>query len=450
MNKIKQKKNIESFSFLYILLRFYTRICFRLFYKNIVYKAWENVPKTGPLLFAPNHQNALMDALAVLLRQKRSLVFMARADMFRNKISSYLLNLIKIMPVYRIKDGYSKLSRNDRQFQEAGCVLINNATLCMMPEGGQSGHRRLRPLVKGIFRIAFEAQSAMGKSRDLRIIPVGIDYSEYEQAGSDLVVHFGKPLLVSDYMGFYEQDKALGINTLRDELSKSMQAQILHIQNDAFYHEILALSRLLTPVYLQTQQKENTALNRFEARRVLAAKLEDSFRDPGKKASELIDQFHFIDEFIPGEKEDKYCLMGDLQKTLKRKPVYWLFNAFMLAPVLILNFPIHKILQYVLKLDQDRQMYSSYRFALSALLLPIWYFILSVAAIYLFDFSCRAAMALFALFVFITGTTARLWPSFKREFKLWRFVRRQPADLRFRLISTLDEITSFGRDLFAL
>ncbi len=443
------KKAIERSSLFYSFLRLYTRICFRCFYRSIHYTGWENIPQNGPVLFAPNHQNALMDALAVLLWQKKPVVFMARADMFKKRIISNLLRLIKIMPVYRMKDGYSKLSKNEQQFKEACFVLINNGSICLMPEGSQDGHRRLRPLVKGLFRIAFEAQRAIGKSRDVQIVPVGIDYSGYEHAGSDLVVHFGKTILVSDYMGFYELDPVLGINTLRDHLADKIKNLITDIQNTENYEEIYGLSRLLSPAYIQAGALKNSAINRFKARLRLSGRLEEFFENPEEqKRTAILKEFHDIYQALPGTQEEKYSLSDDLRKKLSGQTVKYLVAALALTPAYLINWPVRKIIQAIIKLDKDCQMHSSYRFALSALMLPLWYLVLSFLAVLLFKWSLLIVPVFFLALLLVACGGERIIPTFSLEFRLWRLLQRQPSDLRSRLISALDKLEDLCRDFF--
>jgi len=443
------KKTIERNTLFYILLRFYTRICFRCFYRNIHYTGWEHIPKNGPVIFAPNHQNALMDALAVLLWQKKPVVFLARADIFKKKFIGKLLRLIKIMPVYRMKDGYSKLTKNERQFKEAACVLINNGYLCLMPEGGQDGHRRLRLLVKGLFRIAFEAQLAVEKSRDVQIVPVGIDYSRYEHAGSDLVVHFGETMLVSDYIGFYEQDPVLGINTLRDHLAGRMKSLIIDIQNTEYYEEIYGLSRLLSPAYIRALALKNSAINRFEARLRLSDRLEDFFKNPEEqKQAVVLKEFHSIYEALPGTQEEKYCLSDDLRKKLNRKTALYLFAALALTPAYLINWPIRKIIQAIIKLDKDPQMHCSFRFALSALMLPLWYLTLSLLPALLLKWCLIKASIFFLVLLFVACFGERFIPAFSLELRLWRLLHKQPSDLRAKLISALDKLEELCRDFF--
>ena len=58
---------------------------FRMSYRHIKYVGKENIPTDGAVIFAPNHTNALQDALAVLSINSERKVFVARADIFRNK-----------------------------------------------------------------------------------------------------------------------------------------------------------------------------------------------------------------------------------------------------------------------------------------------------------------------------------------------------------------------------
>ena len=59
-------KNIEKYSFRFYLLKFLVKIWHdNFFYKKVAYVNRDNVPKNEHLIFTANHQNALMDALAI-------------------------------------------------------------------------------------------------------------------------------------------------------------------------------------------------------------------------------------------------------------------------------------------------------------------------------------------------------------------------------------------------
>ena len=111
------KENIEKYSARYALVKSIAGFWHNsVFYRKIIVLGLENINPDHHLIFAPNHQNALMDALAVLFTQKGHLIFLARADIFKKKLIAGILYFPKILPVYRMRDGFSSLKGNDEIF----------------------------------------------------------------------------------------------------------------------------------------------------------------------------------------------------------------------------------------------------------------------------------------------------------------------------------------------
>ena len=86
------------------------------FYRKIDVIGAKNVPDTGPVIFTPNHQNALMDALMVLCTRNRQPVFIARADIFKKPLIIAILHFLRILPVYRKRDGGNSSDNNQETF----------------------------------------------------------------------------------------------------------------------------------------------------------------------------------------------------------------------------------------------------------------------------------------------------------------------------------------------
>jgi 1-acyl-sn-glycerol-3-phosphate acyltransferase len=68
------KKSIDRFSLRYRLLKIYAIFGHWIFYRRIEVKFRERIPRDRPVLLAPNHQNALMDAMAPLLTTRHDSV----------------------------------------------------------------------------------------------------------------------------------------------------------------------------------------------------------------------------------------------------------------------------------------------------------------------------------------------------------------------------------------
>jgi 1-acyl-sn-glycerol-3-phosphate acyltransferase len=209
-------------------------------------KGLENIPLNFPVILAPNHQNAFMDALIIACTVPGQTVFMARADIFQNKWLARIFRFLKIMPVYRIRDGFENLEKNKAIFDEAVEVLANRKILCLMPEGTHGGEHKLKPLVKGVFRIALSAAEKFSECPPV-IVPVGIEYSNYTAFRSQVVIQFGKPINVADYSEHYLSKPAEAINELRDRLSLEMQKLMLNIDCGDLYETVDYLRQLYRP-----------------------------------------------------------------------------------------------------------------------------------------------------------------------------------------------------------
>ncbi|MEI6062544.1 MAG: 1-acyl-sn-glycerol-3-phosphate acyltransferase, partial [Bacteroidota bacterium] len=83
--------------FIYSILYVWTFIAHRLYYRRITVVGLEKIPADTPVIYAPNHQNALMDPLAVAFAARRQLAFLARADIFQKPAVARLLNMLQIL-----------------------------------------------------------------------------------------------------------------------------------------------------------------------------------------------------------------------------------------------------------------------------------------------------------------------------------------------------------------
>ena len=56
---------IYDYPLYFNLIRKYIAFTFKRFYSDFIVVGKENIPTDAPIIFAPNHVNALMDALAI-------------------------------------------------------------------------------------------------------------------------------------------------------------------------------------------------------------------------------------------------------------------------------------------------------------------------------------------------------------------------------------------------
>ena len=129
------KNNIEKYSAGYSALKNVARLWHNyIYYRRVIVIGRENLKSDSPRIIAPNHQNALMDAMAIVSSVRGRQVYLARADIFKKNFIARILYFLKILPVYRIRDGYQSLKNNDDIFDKTIDVLKNNIPLVILPE----------------------------------------------------------------------------------------------------------------------------------------------------------------------------------------------------------------------------------------------------------------------------------------------------------------------------
>lgn len=132
-------EDIHKPSWKYSALRPYIELVHNyVFYRNFYVLHRERIPKDKPIVAISNHQNGLSDALGILFsfsKDKRNPVFIARGDIFKNKIAAKGLYFLRIMPAFRRQDvGYTDVKHNDEIFDQAATILNDNGVVALFPE----------------------------------------------------------------------------------------------------------------------------------------------------------------------------------------------------------------------------------------------------------------------------------------------------------------------------
>ncbi len=221
-------------TFTYSFLKILVRAALQCFFRKVRVVGLENLPKDAPIIIAPNHQNALIDPLLLACFLPIPLHFLTRSDVF-TKWTNPLLKSVNMMPIYRIRDGYAKLSQNDAVFETCRELFKKNKTVMIFPEGNHGEHHFLRPLTKGTSRLALQSQEQLDES--LKIVPIGLNFFSHREPRSTIIMVVGKPIEVKDYMAQYEENNAKGLMTLRDEISEGMKETLIIPEETDNYEE---------------------------------------------------------------------------------------------------------------------------------------------------------------------------------------------------------------------
>ncbi|MFC2014133.1 lysophospholipid acyltransferase family protein [Chloroflexota bacterium] len=123
----------------------------------------ENIPSQGPVIIIANHLN-IIDPPLLSSSLSRRVIFMAKKELFRFRVISYLIRNFGSFPVHR--------GQFDRQAsRQTHQVLAKGLPLAMFPEGKRSPNAQLQSAFPGSALIA-------SHNRGIPIIPVGISGTE--------------------------------------------------------------------------------------------------------------------------------------------------------------------------------------------------------------------------------------------------------------------------------
>ena len=224
---------INSFlgSLIYYPLKLLVTITSLFYFKKIRVVGLGNIPTKGPVIYAITHQNSLLDAYLSNGFSWRSPYYLVRADIFKHKTIDKLMRSIKTLPVYRIRDGYDSIKKNDQIFDVTKGILTKGGVVAIFPEGSHSMTHRLRPLKKGIARMAFMAEAVTDFNLNIQIVPFGINYDSYLKSSSRTLVNVGKPISMADYKQSFLEDENKAFRLMLSDLSLKMKSLIVHIDS---------------------------------------------------------------------------------------------------------------------------------------------------------------------------------------------------------------------------
>jgi len=204
--------------------------------KKISVYGKENIPKKGAILFIPNHQNALVDAILVPTTNPRNTHFLTRAAVFKNKNVAVFFDSLNMLPIYRIRDGAKNIEKNFEIFDKCFEILKNGKALEIFAEGEHHLERRIIPLKKGFARIIL---GTLQKYPDLKIqiVPVGINFDSHLNFPSKVSIYYGEPILANPHFNLEKPD--LRFAEIMKLVSNAMKKLTLHVEDVKNYDAII-------------------------------------------------------------------------------------------------------------------------------------------------------------------------------------------------------------------
>ncbi len=190
----------------------------------------ERIPRSGPLIVAANHHNALVDGVLLLSVLPRRLVSVAKAPLFSNPLIGPFLRLIGALPVHRRQEGGTDPARNDRLFAASTATLRGGDAILIFPEGVSQPEPTLMPLRTGAARMLLAAEAdSVGP---VALLPVGLMFHEPGtfRTGWALIA-VGEPVETADYVALARSEPEEAARRLTARLGEALRRLIAEVDD---------------------------------------------------------------------------------------------------------------------------------------------------------------------------------------------------------------------------
>jgi len=428
----------KRFGRFYGFLQILVPISFFFYFRKKQIVKFQNIPKRAPIIFAPNHQNTLMDPFVTSIYSRRQTGFLARASAFKNPLVARILNWLKMKPVYRPRDGMENLIKNDEVFKACYEVLSMNMSFIMFPEGSHNRKRHLRLFKKGFTRIALGAMEESDYQLKVKIVPVGLNYSDHLYQGGDLLVIFGKPIEVADYIELYKENQPKAINKLKIEIHEKTKELIIHIDDEEHYEMIDSLREIYRLNMIESLNlRKRNLFDQFNADKRTIEKIE-------KHLSNHLNAAEQIDNNIKEYKSTLYALK--LKESIFYKNNKSFIIAILNSLLLLISSPIfafsiingfvpYYIIRFIIKHQiHDDHFYTAFKSTIGMFLFPIFYMLITIPVILLFNIKIGL---IYYLGLFITAKITLMIRLLYRETKvrwIYLYAKHFKLDLFNKLI----------------
>ncbi|MEO6961415.1 MAG: 1-acyl-sn-glycerol-3-phosphate acyltransferase [Puia sp.] len=231
---------------MYYLLRIFVWLGLKIFCRNIQVNKPELFKTKGPLVLASNHPNAFLDAIILGSLFHQPVHFLARGDAFGKPLMRKLLNALQLIPIYRLTEGKENLNLNELSFIKCQQILSAGGIVLIFAEGLSFNQWMLRPIKKGVARIALTAMQHEGLSSSVRILPVSLNYNSFESLNKTLIIHFGDMISAKDLSPGYPETKKM--HQFNGLLSGRISAGMLQSDNQTRIVQTLISNHRQRPV----------------------------------------------------------------------------------------------------------------------------------------------------------------------------------------------------------
>lgn len=341
-------------------------------------------------IYASNHAASFMDPLIIASNQSPIVFFMTRSDVFTTLLKP-ILWAAHMLPIYRLQDGEDTKAKNEEVFETCNRILKFGRNLLIFSEGFTDDVfvRRLKPIKKGAVRIGFGALEYMNWEKKVYIQALGVNYSDPNVFGSDVVISNGTPICLNDFRKEYQNNPSKVINELTKRVEIEMQAQLTDVRNikwTGFHEHVMRLTK--KGMNAVDYDKNIPLLERWEYSRSLANWMNERDLDSNEELANLKIKLQNYFKRLDTEnvKENELTALNKNQFNPLKDFAFFFFTFPLMILGLVHNYlPYTWVKSFVEKSFKRKVFWGSVKLLLGALAIGIYnILLLSIINIFVF------------------------------------------------------------------
>ncbi len=245
----------------YRVVRRFLSFVVHVFFRQIEVVGLENIPgeDEGPVIFAGNHPNSLIDPVMVVATSGRIVHFAAADYLFRSRLLRPILLALGAVPIRRRMDHGDGKVDNSAAFDALYEVLRSGNTVGIFPEGLSHNQSQLAQLKTGAARLAF---GVMERHPDLPlcIVPFGLTFDHRRHFRSRVLVQYGPPIII-DQARLEEHAGAEreAVQQLTDDIDQGMREVTINAASWETLRVLDGVRRLYQPGRVPLQHRVELA-----------------------------------------------------------------------------------------------------------------------------------------------------------------------------------------------
>ena len=417
-------------------------LALRLFFRRIETVNADQVPYKDALIFAANHPNGLIDPALVFVALPRKISFLAKSTLFKTPVISYVLRVIEALPVYRRVDT-ADVSKNLKTFEASHDLLQKGGAIAIFPEGISHNSPKLLPIKTGAARIALGALSVRPNSEpiDLKIVPVGLFYTNKTTFRSEALLYFGEAINVEPVEPEADGDLPReAVADLTDKIENALKNVTLNAETNAEIETANAAAHLFLSVSETFDLEESLAAQFKFVREYLE----------NKQTKEPFEAERVTERISNYKKKLREIGLEPENLSLSNRPFLYIFQHFFVRVFLlllflplafvgtILHFPAYQMSKFLASRYTKHgvdDIVSTVKILSSILFVPLTWLILAIVLYFYFGWQIALLSIPFAFFCgYVALRSLEEIADLSGWFRaIWLFIRKRELFLQLLL-----------------